>query len=106
MLPTLQRALHSRHVLVIIAVILSGCQTAKSPPAPSSLLQPPVATHVFTLRGEHDDVVGHMQVTRAHEEDTLSDIARRFNIGYEEIVRANPTVDPWLPHDGTVVVLP
>jgi L,D-transpeptidase ErfK/SrfK len=69
-------------------------------------MQPPVATHVFTLRDERDGVVGHLQVTRAHAEDTLSDIARRFNIGYEEIVRANPTVDPWLPREGTLVVLP
>jgi L,D-transpeptidase ErfK/SrfK len=69
-------------------------------------MQPPVATHVFTLQHEQDSVVGHLQVTRAHEEDTLSDIARRFNIGYEEIVRANPNVDPWLPHEGTAVVLP
>lgn len=106
MLPMFQRALSSRHVLVFAVALLGGCQTTKSPPAPSSLLQPPVATHVFTLRGEHDDVVGHMQVTRAHEEDTLSDIARRFNIGYEEILRANPTVDPWLPKEGTPVVLP
>jgi L,D-transpeptidase ErfK/SrfK len=45
-------------------------------------------------------------VTEAREEDTLSDIARRFNVGYEEVVRANPTVDPWLPRAGTRIVLP
>ena len=28
------------------------------------------------------------------EEDTLSDIARRFNLGYDEVVNANPGVDP------------
>jgi L,D-transpeptidase ErfK/SrfK len=47
-----------------------------------------------------------VQVTEAREEDTLSDIARRFNVGYEEVVRANPTVDPWLPRAGTRIVLP
>ena len=93
-------------ILIAVAALLSACQTTQSPPAPSLLLQPPVATHVFTLRGEHDDVVGHLQVTRAHAEDTLSDIARRFNVGYEEVVRANPKVDPWLPREGTPVVLP
>lgn len=93
-------------VFIAAAILVSGCQTTQSPPAPAPLMQPPVATHVFTLRGEHDEVVGHLQVTRAHEEDTLSDIARRFNIGYEEIVRANPSVDPWLPREGTPVILP
>ncbi len=37
-----------------------------------------------------DDVVGQVQVTIVGKEDTLSDIARRFDVGYEEIVRANP----------------
>lgn len=96
----------ARLFLIPTLFVLSACQTAKSPPAPSSPLQPPVATHVFTLPNERDAVVGHLQVTRAHAEDTLSDIARRFNIGYEEIVRANPTVDPWLPKEGTTIVLP
>ncbi|HET8710995.1 MAG TPA: L,D-transpeptidase family protein [Spongiibacteraceae bacterium] len=89
-----------------VVVLLAACQTNQSPPAPAPLMQPPVATHVFTLHDDSDGVVGRLQVTRAHEEDTLSDIARRFNIGYEEIVRANPTVDPWLPHEGMLVILP
>ena len=28
------------------------------------------------------------------------DIARRFNLGYDEVVNANPGVDPWLPGAG------
>jgi L,D-transpeptidase ErfK/SrfK len=53
-----------------------------------------------------DDVVGTVQIVRARDEDTLSDIARRFNVGYEEIVNANPGVDPWLPKAGTEIVIP
>ena len=52
------------------------------------------------------DVVGVVQVVKASKEDTLTDIARRFNVGYEEIVRANPKVDPWLPGEGTEIVVP
>jgi L,D-transpeptidase ErfK/SrfK len=66
----------------------------------------PVATHRFEIDPERDDVVGIVQVTTAGAEDTLSDIARRFNVGYEEIVRANPGVDPWLPGGGTQIVVP
>ena len=54
----------------------------------------------------HDEVVGELQVTHVQGEDTLPDIARRFNLGYEEIVRANPGVDPWLPGVGREIVLP
>ncbi len=92
-------------LVMVTAMALSGCQTVQSP-APAPLLQPPVATHVFTLPQINDGVIGHVQVTTAYAEDTLADIARRFNIGYEEIVRANPSVDPWLPRAGTTVVVP
>src|SRR5919106_2419361 len=43
---------------------------------------------------------------RATHEDTLLDVARRFNLGYVEIVAANPGTDPWIPGEGTNVVLP
>ncbi|MDP2178187.1 MAG: L,D-transpeptidase family protein [Methylicorpusculum sp.] len=44
--------------------------------------------------------------TTAKEEDTLLDIARQFNLGQTEIILANPTVDRWLPKEGTRVRIP
>ncbi len=73
--------------------------------APKPELPLATATHRFIVAPDQD-VVGHLQVTIARHEDTLADIARRFNVGYEEIIRANPGVDPWLPGEGTPVVLP
>jgi L,D-transpeptidase ErfK/SrfK len=69
-------------------------------------LLPPLATHNFPIDEENTGVVGLLQVTYARHEDTLGDLARRFNLGYDEIVRANPGVDPWLPGEGTRIVLP
>jgi L,D-transpeptidase ErfK/SrfK len=43
---------------------------------------------------------------RATHDDTLLDVARRFSLGYVEIVAANPGTDPWIPGEGTNVVLP
>jgi L,D-transpeptidase ErfK/SrfK len=43
---------------------------------------------------------------RATYDDTLLDVARRFKLGYVEIVAANPGTDPWIPGEGTNVVLP
>jgi L,D-transpeptidase ErfK/SrfK len=34
------------------------------------------------------------------------DIARDHSLGYDEILEANPSVDRWLPGDGTPVMLP
>jgi L,D-transpeptidase ErfK/SrfK len=76
------------------------------PPAPPAPPQPlPVANQRFTL-GPDQDVVGVVQVVTVGKDDTLTDIARRFNVGYEEILRANPKVDPWLPGEGREVVVP
>ena len=50
--------------------------------------------------------MGKVQIATARHEDTLSDLARRYDLGYEEIVAANPGVDPWLPGEGARVVLP
>ena len=74
-------------------------------PVPVPALPLPVATHKFEL-SEDNDVFGVVQLTTASKEDTLPDIARRFNVGYEEIVRANPGVDPWIPGAGRKVVVP
>lgn len=52
------------------------------------------------------DLVGLDQSTVARFEDTLPDIARRYGLGYEEILVANPGADPWLPGDGREIQLP
>jgi L,D-transpeptidase ErfK/SrfK len=78
-----------------------------APPAPSAAPAPPppVANERFELDSAQD-LVGVVQVVTATRDDTLTDIARRFNVGYEEIVRANPKVDPWLPGEGREIVVP
>lgn len=52
------------------------------------------------------DVIGEIQVINAQHEDTFIKLARRYNLGYEELIQANPSVDPWLPGEGTEIVLP
>lgn len=69
-------------------------------------LETPAPSDRFLLPADGSDVVGEVQVTVVRHEDTLHDIARRYDLGYEEIVAANPGVDPWLPGEGTQVVLP
>jgi len=49
---------------------------------------------------------GDIETITAHGEDTLPDLARRYGLGYEEILRANPGVDTWLPGEGTTIVIP
>src|SRR6185436_16665912 len=49
---------------------------------------------------------GEIESITAFGEDTLPDLARRYSLGYEEIQRANPGVDVWLPGEGTTILLP
>ncbi len=46
-----------------------------------------------------------MALTRADENETLLDVARRFLLGQTEIVRLNPDVDRWLVKKGEIVRL-
>ncbi|KPJ79308.1 MAG: hypothetical protein AMJ58_12475 [Gammaproteobacteria bacterium SG8_30] len=64
------------------------------------------AAESFPLPGDGGDLIGDPRSTLARHEDTLIDIAREHGLGYEEIVNANPGVDPWLPGAGVSVELP
>ncbi|WP_374710983.1 L,D-transpeptidase family protein [Halomonas mongoliensis] len=56
---------------------------------------------------EEGNVIGERYTVIVEDhEDTLIDIARRHNVGYEEIVRANPDVSIWIPGEGTEVAIP
>jgi L,D-transpeptidase ErfK/SrfK len=102
---------------VLLCVAIAGCSLlaqwrhppAPPPPPPAPEAPPPQPLPVANERFElapGQDVVGVVQVVSATKDDTLTDIARRFNVGYEEIQRANPKVDPWLPGEGREIIVP
>jgi len=67
-------------------------------------LRPPIAREYVIA--ETDGVFGMIGTVQSDYQDTLLDIGRRYNLGFEEIGRANPAVDTWLPGEGTTVTLP
>ncbi len=51
------------------------------------------------------DLIGTIAYHDAAPGETMVEIARRYDLGFVELVAANPGVDPWLP-DGHEIVLP
>lgn len=66
----------------------------------------PAQAENFPLPQAGDDIIGAIRHTKARQEDTLIDIARRFSVGQDEMVMANQNVDRWLPKAGTDVLIP
>ncbi len=57
-------------------------------------------------RPAQEDVVGSVESQVTKKDDTLLDLAVDHDLGYLEIVAANPGIDPWVPSVGTEVLLP
>ena len=60
----------------------------------------------YVLKKDSASIIGQRMTVTAAYEDTLSDIARRYDLGFEEIRLANPLLDVWLPQEGSPLVLP
>lgn len=110
--------------LAVLLVATSGCSTfdgfmeawnkepteatqpdASAPMAARPVLEP-ISRNAFYLESAEQSVVGEPQIVLTREEDTFSDLAREYGLGYDEIVAANPGIDPWLPGEGVAVLLP
>ncbi len=60
----------------------------------------------YSLPEDGSQVVGAVTTVRVTYEDTLASVAEKYGLGYQEVLDANPDVDPWIPGEGTEVVLP
>ncbi|MGI9264181.1 MAG: L,D-transpeptidase family protein [Gammaproteobacteria bacterium] len=89
----------------VAAIALSLTALLAVMPAVAAPPGPPLTTHVFEVSDEQD-VLGQLQHVVARHEDTLPDIGRLFDLGHDEIARANPEVDVWLPGEGKQILLP
>ncbi|HEY4744871.1 MAG TPA: L,D-transpeptidase family protein [Desulfuromonadaceae bacterium] len=54
----------------------------------------------------HGDIIGTVATHVTKPGDSLIELARTYDLGYNAIVAANPVVDPILPYPGTTVVIP
>lgn len=106
-----------RRLSVLIPLLaLGGCATldnifgtqAAPPEVPLAErpVEEPIDANRFMLASPEQTVVGEPQIVFTTETDTLSDLARAYGLGYDEIIAANPGINPWLPGTNTPIFLP
>ncbi len=108
-----------RAVTVVALLSTAGCETFDSliagmkgnsgpdvVPLEERPMLDPIDGNTFALVSDDQTVVGEPQIVFAGPEDTFSDLARSYGLGYDDLIAANPGVDPWLPGEGTPVLLP
>jgi L,D-transpeptidase ErfK/SrfK len=86
-------------VVVGAVVLLEGCASPK-------YAEPPARPANEFLLVPGQAAVGALGVYVTRDDDTLLDVARRYDLGYTQLVAANPGVDPWLPGAGRRIALP
>ena len=75
--------------------------------AGAALVAPPAfSATIPAVAPDVTEVIGQIRHYRTKREDTLIDLARQANLGYVELIAANPGVDPWIPGEGTEIILP
>jgi L,D-transpeptidase ErfK/SrfK len=66
----------------------------------------PCAATVYDFLDPEQSVFGEDQRIQTVYEDTLYDLARRYSLGSEELIRVNPQLDPWIPGADKTVLIP
>lgn len=85
------------------AAILLGSMVVMTSPLMAAEKDRASRVPTFALKG---DIAGELQVHTTRYEDTFAGLGNELALGYLELVKANPGVDPWLPGEGSVITLP
>ncbi len=105
-------------MLNLAALLAGGCSIfqdfAYAPEDRAVVLPPlaerprldPISRNYFLIESPDQGVVGEPQIVFTRDTDTFPDLAREYGLGYDELVEANPGIDPWLPGTNTPILLP
>ena len=60
----------------------------------------------FLVDTVSSDIIGDVSTYTIKDNETLIELARTYDVGYNEITAANKKVDPWVPERETKIILP
>jgi L,D-transpeptidase ErfK/SrfK len=93
------------------SLFLAGSSSAETWKEENFYSKTIIVARPFTLpQGQNDmraqTIVGSPREYTIQKKDTLLDVARYFDLGYNELVQVYPDMDPWLPPVGETLTLP
>jgi L,D-transpeptidase ErfK/SrfK len=96
--------------LIVLLVALTGRDLANGW-TEEMFTEKASAARPFVAVAGHDPqrahtVIGTSRFYQVQKNDTLLDIARYYDLGYNELAEANPGLDPWIPAPGQLILLP
>lgn len=95
-----------------VALLLAAAHASFAREWPESLFQTkttlgrPFTVMMNAGTTQRQTVIGVPRFYIAQKNDTLLDIARYYDVGYNEITEANVDVDPWIPKPQQVILVP
>jgi L,D-transpeptidase ErfK/SrfK len=90
---------------IVVLILIASLAACTAPPATSPPPSGPAPPAAYDLAPGQGAVGRQVQIETRHGE-VFPDIARRYDLGYTELVTANPGVNPWVLRDGAAVTLP
>ena len=82
-----------KKILYILALLLLFCHQAAA------------ELHVFS-NSNGDSVLGSVTTYTLKRGESLIEVARQFDLGFNEIAAANPDLDPFVPGEGNIASIP
>jgi L,D-transpeptidase ErfK/SrfK len=64
------------------------------------------ASGAFPLYDDSTILIGSNTTYTIKNKETLIELARKYDVGYNEIVDANSHTDPWIPENNTGILIP
>jgi L,D-transpeptidase ErfK/SrfK len=97
-------------IALLAAAALGGVETGGAAYEEEVFVQKSIPAYSVSTppkgRPPADTVIGQLRTYRIRKGDTLIDLARYYDLGYNEILDANPGIDPWVPPVGATILLP
>jgi L,D-transpeptidase ErfK/SrfK len=71
-----------------------------------SIISHTYASGAYPIDNPANIIIGNQKIYSIHAEETLIELARKYDVGYNEIIAANSDIDSWVPEKGTKIIIP